>query len=80
MADPFLLVVVVFLAVAGAGGLVVYLLSPAREKFLSDDPLADPAINDSRISSQWAGDTLPISHHHAGTPFHGGFDGSGHAG
>jgi len=76
MADPVLLVVVIFLTVAGIAGLVIYLLSPAREKFLSDDA----PVNDSRISGQWAGgdDTpshhLHIVHHNGG---HGGFDGGG---
>lgn len=51
MASPLILVVVIFLTVAGIAGLVIYLLSPAREKLLNDDP----AVNDSRISGQWAG-------------------------
>jgi hypothetical protein len=50
MANPLILVVVVFLTIAGIAGLVIYMLRPAREEFLKED-----AVNDSRISSQWAG-------------------------
>jgi hypothetical protein len=52
MASPVILVVVIFLTVAGIAGLVIYLLSPGRERLLSDD---DPPVNDTRISGQWAG-------------------------
>jgi hypothetical protein len=81
MTDPVLLVVVIFLTVAGIAGLVIYLLSPAREKLLSDDP----PINDSRISGQWAGgqgaggDDTPTHHlaHHDNVIHH---DFGGHGG
>jgi hypothetical protein len=69
MTDPVLLVIVIFLTVAAIAGLVIYLLSPAREKFLSDEP----AVNDSRISSQWTGGLDAPSQH-------GGIDGGGHSG
>ena len=87
MGDPVLVVVVIFLTVAGIAGLVIYLLSPAREKFLSEDA----PVNDSRISGQWAGgDDTPSHHlsshhnvvHHnfGGHPGgHGGLDGGGSA-
>jgi hypothetical protein len=75
MTDPVLLVVVIFLTVAGIAGLVIYLLSPTREKFLS-------AVNDSRISGQWAGgDDTPTHHlpsHH--NVIHHDFGGHGHGG
>ena len=84
MADPVLLVVVIFLTVAGIAGLVIYLLSPSREKFLSEDA----PLNDSRISGQWAGaDDTPTHHlppHHSPPhsnvihhDFGGGPDGGG---
>ena len=69
MGDPILVVVVIFLTVAGIAGLVIYLLSPAREKLLNDEP----AVNDSRISSQWSGGLDAPSQH-------GGIDGGGHSG
>jgi hypothetical protein len=65
MASPVILVVVVFLTVAGIAGLVIYLLSPSREKFLREDA----PLNDSRISGQWAGgDGTPT--HHLSPPHH----------
>ena len=80
MADPVLLVVVIFLTLAGIAGLVIYLLSPSREKFLSEDA----PLNDSRISGQWAGaDDTPTHHlppHHSNVIHHdfgGGPDGGG---
>jgi hypothetical protein len=82
MTDPILLVIVIFLTVAAIAGLVIYLLSPAREKFLSEEA----PVNDSRISAQWAGgdDTpahhLPSSHGnvvHHDFGGHGGVDGGG---
>jgi hypothetical protein len=79
MADPVLLVVVIFLTVAGIAGLVIYLLSPSREKFLNEDT----PVNDSRISGQWAGaDDTPTHHlpsHHSNVIHHdfGGHDGGG---
>jgi hypothetical protein len=85
MTDPILLVVVIFLTAAGIAGLVIYLLSPAREKFLNEDA----PVNDSRISGQWAGgDDTPT--HHLSSPQHnvihhdfgghsGGVDGGGPA-
>ena len=47
MGDPTLLV----LAIAGIAGTVILLLMPARERILNDEP----AVNDARVSSQWAG-------------------------
>jgi hypothetical protein len=88
MANPVILVTVIFLAVAAIAGLVIYLLSPARQKFLSEDT----PVNDSRVSGQWAGGDDTSAHHlsaphnvihhdfgsHAGG--HGGLDGGGHGG
>jgi len=76
--DPVLLVVVIFLTVAGIAGLVIYLLSPAREKLLSDDP----PINDSRISGQWAGGDDTPTHHlaHHDNVIHHDFGGHGGGG
>jgi len=88
MASPVILVTVIFLTVAAIAGLVIYLLSPARQKFLSEDA----PLNDSRISGQWAGGDDTPTHHlsaphnvihhdfgsHAGG--HGGLDGGGHGG
>jgi len=51
MGDPTLLVIVILLAIAGIAGTVILLLMPAREKLLNDEP----AVNDARVSSQWAG-------------------------
>ena len=51
MGDPTLLVIVILLAIAGIAGTVILLLMPARERILNDEP----AANDSRVSSQWAG-------------------------
>ena len=51
MGDPTLLVIVILLAVAGIAGTVILLLMPARERILNDEP----AINDARVSGQWAG-------------------------
>ena len=51
MGDPTLMVIVILLTVAGIAGAVIMLLSPARAKILNDEP----AVNDSRVSSQWAG-------------------------
>ena len=50
MANPFLLVVVILLSVAGIAVLVLFMLRPTKEELVKDDP-----INDSRVSSQWAG-------------------------
>jgi len=76
--DPVLLVVVIFLTVAGIAGLVIYLLSPGREKLLSDDP----PINDSRISGQWAGGDDTPTHHlaHHDNVIHHDFGGHGGGG
>ncbi len=60
MPNPFLLVVFALLTVAGIAGLVIYLLRPAKEEI----PPAD-ALNDSRISGQWAGGDAPIHQHPA---------------
>ncbi len=60
MGDPTLLVIVILLAIAGIGITVILLLMPAREKLLNDDP----AVNDSRISGQWAGGSDTPTHHH----------------
>ncbi len=85
MASPVVLVVVIFLTIAGIAGLVIYLLSPGREKLLSDDP----PVNDSRISGQWAGgDDTPTHHlsahdnviHHDFGGHSGGIDSGGHSG
>jgi hypothetical protein len=83
MTDPVLLVIVIFLTVAAIAGLVIYLLSPAREKFLGEDV----PVNDSRISGQWAGgDDTPTHHlpsphdnvvHHDFGGHSGGVDGGG---
>ena len=59
MANPFLLVIVILLAVGGIAGLVLFMLRPTKEELVKEE-----AINDSRISSQWAG----------------GLDGGGHGG
>lgn len=88
MGDPTLLVIVILLAIAGIGVTVILLLMPAREKILNDEP----AVNDSRVSGQWAGsDGMPthhlsppdnnVIHHDFGghSGGHGGFDGGGHA-
>ncbi len=71
MTDPILVVVVIFLTVAGIAGLVIYLLSPAREKFLNEET----PVNDSRVSGQWAGgdDAGNVVHHDFGG--HSGSDG-----
>ena len=64
MGDPGLAVIVILLAIAGIAGTVILLLMPAREKLVNDDP----AVNDSRVSSQWAGGadvpTHPLPSHH----------------
>ena len=84
MGDPTLMVVVILLAIAGIAGTVILLLMPARERILNDEP----AVNDERVSSQWAGGLdspghqVPASHdnviHHN---FGGhGLDGGGHGG
>jgi hypothetical protein len=59
MADPTLLVIVILLAIAGIAGTVILLLMPARERILNDEP----AANDSRVSSQWAGGADVPAHH-----------------
>ena len=51
MADPTLLVIVILLVIAGIGVTVIFLLTPARERILNDEP----AVNDARVSGQWAG-------------------------
>ncbi len=79
MASPLILVVVVFLTVAAIAGLVLYLLSPGREKLLSDDT----PVNDQRVNGQWAGaDDTPAHHlrtHHLNVIHHdfGGHSGGG---
>ena len=59
MGDPTLLVIVILLAIAGIAGTVILLLMPAREKILNDEP----AMNDARVSGQWAGDLDTPTHH-----------------
>lgn len=79
MTDPTLLVIVILLAIAGIAGTVILLLMPAREKILNDEP----AENDARVSSHWAGADQPYHdtgnvhylHHDAGHG--GGHDGGG---
>ena len=76
MGDPTLLVIVILLAIAGIGMTVILLLTPAREKLLNDEP----AVNDSRVSGQWAGGGTPthhdnVIHHDFGG--HGGIDAGG---
>ena len=74
MTDPTLLVIVILLAIAGIGGTVILMLMPAREKILNDEP----AINDSRVSGQWAGgDGTPTHHHNVIHHDFGGHDGGG---
>ena len=83
MGDPTLAVIVILLTIAGIAGTVILLLMPAREKLLSDDP----AVNDSRISGQWAGGDgtppHPLPPHHDNVVHHdfgghgGGIDGGG---
>ena len=46
------LAIFVLLAVGTIAGLIVYILKRPGEMPL---PMRDPAINDSRISSHWAG-------------------------
>jgi hypothetical protein len=57
--DPTLAVIVILLAIAGIAGMVILFLSPAREKLLNDEP----AENETRVSSQWAGGVDPPAHH-----------------
>ena len=59
MGDPTLLVIVILLAIAGIAGTVILLLMPAREKILNDEP----AENEARVSSQWAGGLDAPTHH-----------------
>ena len=59
MDDPTLAVIVILLAVAGIAGTVIVFLAPAREKLLNDEP----AENESRVSSQWAGGIDSSAHH-----------------
>jgi hypothetical protein len=59
MGDPTLMVVVILLAIAGIAGTVILLLMPARERILNDEP----AVNDERVSSQWAGGLDAPTHH-----------------
>lgn len=77
MANPVILVTVIFLTVAAIAGLVIYLLSTARQKLLSEDA----PVNDSRVSGQWAGDVDTPTHHHNVIHHdfggHGGMDGGG---
>jgi hypothetical protein len=78
MGDPTLLVIVILLAIAGIGVTVILLLMPARERILNDEP----AVNDSRVSSQWAGGAGTPTHHdnvvhHDFGGHGGGFDGGG---
>ncbi len=77
MGDPTLVVIVILLAIAGIAGTVILFLMPAREKLLNDDP----AVNDSRISGQWAGGNDTPTHHqnvvHHDFGGHGGMDGGG---
>jgi hypothetical protein len=83
MGDPTLLVIVILLAIAGIAGTVILLLMPAREKLLNDEP----AVNDARVSGQWAGGLDTPTHHlpsHQDNVIHhdfgghgGGFDGGG---
>jgi hypothetical protein len=46
------LAIFVLLAVGTVAGLIVYILKKPGEMPL---PMREPAINDSRVSSQWAG-------------------------
>jgi hypothetical protein len=46
------LAIFVLLAVGTVAGLIVYILKKPGEMPL---PMREPALNDSRISSQWAG-------------------------
>jgi hypothetical protein len=77
VANPLLVAVLLLLVVAGIAGMVIVLLLPAREKILNDEP----AENDARISSQWAGgDDTPthsLPSHHDNVVHH---DFGGHAG
>ena len=50
MANPFLLVVIILLSIAGIAGLVLFMLRPTKEELVKED-----AVNDQRVSSQWAG-------------------------
>ena len=50
MANPFLLAVIILLTIAGIAGLVLFMLRPTKEELVKED-----AINDQRVSSQWAG-------------------------
>ncbi|MEI6201628.1 MAG: hypothetical protein WCP68_06735 [Enhydrobacter sp.] len=59
MGDPTLVVIVILLAVAGIAGTVILLLMPARERILNDEP----AVNDARVSGQWAGGLDAPAHH-----------------
>jgi hypothetical protein len=81
--DPTLAVIVILLAIAGIACTVIVFLAPAREKLLNDEP----AANESRVSSQWAGGADAPTHHfpshqdnfihHDFGGGHGGIDGSG---
>jgi hypothetical protein len=81
--DPTLAVIVILLAIAGIACTVIVFLAPAREKLLNDEP----AANESRVSSQWAGGIDAAAHHlpspqdnvihHDFGGGHGGIDGSG---
>ena len=77
MGDPTLMVVVILLAIAGIAGTVILLLMPARERLLNDEP----AVNDDRVSGQWAGGLDAPAHHlpsHQDNVIHHDF--GGHAG
>jgi hypothetical protein len=78
MANPALVAVLLLLVVAGIAGMVIFLLLPARQKILNDEP----ADNDSRISAQWAGADQP--HHYTDNVHYLGHDashgGGGHDG
>ena len=50
--DSATLAIFVLLTVGTIAGLIVYILKKPGEMPL---PMRDPAINDSRVSSQWAG-------------------------
>ena len=50
--DSFSLAIFVMLTVGTIAGLIVYILKKPGEMPL---PMREPAINDSRVSSQWAG-------------------------
>lgn len=54
--DSATLAIFVLLTVGTIAGLIVYILKRPGEMPL---PMREPAINDSRISSQWAGGLPP---------------------